>query len=318
MWVRETDGLTGLILTGYCTGSPDTTADTYAHGATLIQTDSGTGSAAIYQNVGSSAVPSWQLMDTAGTSLQLPEAATDATTTTGVSLDLTQNAVTTGTGLLQTMNGLTTGKGHSITHTTAVIANGGSLLNLSSTSVDTTTTTGALVNLSSTAGAASTQVLLTTTGLTTGIGISVAHTTSVLASGGSLVRISSTGVDTGTTTGTLLDLTSSAHAGATLVAIRDTSADTSARIAFTSNITNAAAVGAIPIQSSNVAVTGTGSKFTKHLVMTDGSKTVTMWISTDGTTPNGALSGTAGDICLNGTSSVPFYCTGTTNWTALA
>lgn len=41
-----------------------------------------------------------------------------------------------------------------------------------------------------------------------------------------------------------------------------------------------------------------------------------MWRS-DGTDPNGALTGTAGDICLNGASNTLTYCTGTTNWTAL-
>lgn len=43
---------------------------------------------------------------------------------------------------------------------------------------------------------------------------------------------------------------------------------------------------------------------------------VVIWLS-DGTTPNGNLSGTAGDICLNGTSGQAFYCTGTTNWTGM-
>lgn len=42
----------------------------------------------------------------------------------------------------------------------------------------------------------------------------------------------------------------------------------------------------------------------------------TEWVS-DGTDPNGALSGTAGDICYNGATNKPAYCTGTTNWTNL-
>lgn len=41
-----------------------------------------------------------------------------------------------------------------------------------------------------------------------------------------------------------------------------------------------------------------------------------MWMS-DGTTPNGALSGTAGDICINCDSGKTYYCTGTTSWTAM-
>lgn len=40
---------------------------------------------------------------------------------------------------------------------------------------------------------------------------------------------------------------------------------------------------------------------------------VTIWKS-DGTSPNGTLTGTAGDICLNGTSGKIYYCTGTTVW----
>jgi hypothetical protein len=42
----------------------------------------------------------------------------------------------------------------------------------------------------------------------------------------------------------------------------------------------------------------------------------TVWVS-NGTDPNGSLSGTAGDICYNGATNKPEYCTGTTNWTAL-
>ena len=145
----------------------------------------------------------------------------------------------------------------------------------------------------------------------------VSHTTSVLGAGNSLVRISSSSADTGSTTGTLLDLAQSGTvAGNVAVLLTDSSADTSARYLIKSSVTAAAAVAAVPFISSNVAVTGTGSKFTKHIVLTDGTKSVTIWISQDATTPNGNLTGTAGDICLNGPSSHMFYCTGTTNWTA--
>ena len=50
--------------------------------------------------------------------------------------------------------------------------------------------------------------------------------------------------------------------------------------------------------------------------MTDGTKTVTIWLDQDGTDPQGTLSGTAGDMLLNGPSSKIYFCTGTTNWTA--
>ncbi len=139
--------------------------------ACLAQTTDG----GVYQNTGTASSTTWTLVDTAATSLQLPEAATDSSTTTGTSLALTMNTVTTGNGLTMALNGLTTGKGLSLTHTTAVIANGGSLLSLSSTSIDTSTTTGVLQNLSSTASLAGTQVLWTFSGLTTGIGFSMVN-----------------------------------------------------------------------------------------------------------------------------------------------
>lgn len=52
----------GLITKGFCTGVPPTTASVFAHGALLTRTDSGTGNKAVYENVGSSAVPSWNLI----------------------------------------------------------------------------------------------------------------------------------------------------------------------------------------------------------------------------------------------------------------
>lgn len=93
--------------------------------------------------------------------------------TTGNGIVTTQAALTTGSGFLMAVNALTTGKAISVTHTTSVIASGGTLLSLSSTSVDTASTSGALVNLSSTASTAGTQVLGTFSALTTGIGASI-------------------------------------------------------------------------------------------------------------------------------------------------
>lgn len=168
--VYQLTGGDGLAIFANCTGVPPTTANVFAVGCLMVRTD-GSGKST-YENVGTSASPSWSLLDTASASFTLPASATDASTTTTTSFALTQNAVTTGAGMTQALNGLTTGFGHSITHTTSVIASGGSLLNLSSTGVDTATTTGALLNLSSTASTAGTQVLGTFSGLTTGIGIS--------------------------------------------------------------------------------------------------------------------------------------------------
>lgn len=77
---------------------------------------------------------------------------TSANTTAGNALSITSGATTTnGSGITLAANALTTGTGMRITHTTSVIASGGSLLRLSSTSADTATTTGSLLDLSSSA-----------------------------------------------------------------------------------------------------------------------------------------------------------------------
>lgn len=81
--------------------------------------------------------------------------------------------VTTTSGLTVTANALTTGTAFIIPHTTSVIASGGSLMRLSSTSADTSTTTGVLLDLSSTSSTSGTQFLQTYSGLTTGIGQSI-------------------------------------------------------------------------------------------------------------------------------------------------
>lgn len=156
----------GNAMSILCTVANLPTGVGYAVSCTAQTSDGG-----IYQNTGTTTSATWTLMDTASGSLTLPAAATDATTTTTTSLALTQNAVTTGAGLTQALNGLTTGKGHSITHTTSVISAGGTLLNLSSTGIDTTTTSGSLLNLSSTASTASTLMKVTSASLTTGKGL---------------------------------------------------------------------------------------------------------------------------------------------------
>ena len=45
-------------------------------------------------------------------------------------------------------------------------------------------------------------------------------------------------------------------------------------------------------------------------------KGISLWVS-DGTTPNGNLTGATGDLCLNGPSGQPFKCTSTTTWVGL-
>src|SRR5258708_23237605 len=103
LWVRETDSVnSNLILSAYCTGTPDVTANTYAHGAIMVQTDSGTGADAVFQNTGSSAAPAWSKILTTldstggGGGLSIPFTETDSITTTGSSIADITTALTTG------------------------------------------------------------------------------------------------------------------------------------------------------------------------------------------------------------------------------
>ena len=80
----------------------------------------------------------------------------------GNALKIVNNALTLGaaTGIL-------------VSHTTSVLGAGTSLVRISSTSIDTGTTTGVLLDLSSTAGTTATQILGTFSALTTGTGMSL-------------------------------------------------------------------------------------------------------------------------------------------------
>lgn len=71
------------------------------------------------------------------------------------------------------------------------------------------------------------------------------------------------------------------------------------------------------VQSANS--TGAPISVTQNAVVSTNFKKianyagVTLWVS-NGTDPNGTLTGTAGDICYNGATNKPAYCTGTTVW----
>lgn len=155
---------------------------------------------------------------------------TQSGATSGTVMLVTAVGVNSGGVLSLSANGLTTGTMLSLAHTTTVIAAGGSMARIASTSVDTSTTTGCLLDLSSTASTAGTQVLATWSALATGIGMSIvgnalttgsllniSHTTTVIAAGGSVARLTSTSIDTSTTTGCILDLVGSGSTAGTQV-----------------------------------------------------------------------------------------------------
>lgn len=146
------------------------------------------------------------------------------------------------------------------------------------------TSTGAALNIVSTATTITGGILnLSMANATTGVGVNIGDANAL-------------------TTGSMVKLVSN-------------SADTTARSLVYLKNDNAAAVGAIPLETVNDAVTGTGNKFTSQAKFGG----FTLWVSIDGTSPDGVLTGTAGDICLNcdATSHKMMVCTGTTNWAAV-
>lgn len=122
-------------------------------------------------------------------------------------------AQTTGIIAQFLQTGTTTGFSGSVVAITGSHTTGGTTLNI----VDVTTTTGDAVKVTSNALVAGTSTIL-----------NLSHTTSVLGAGNSMLRITSTGIDTGTTTGVLLDLAATAAQAATLMMI--TSATTTSGI----------------------------------------------------------------------------------------
>lgn len=203
-------------------------------------------------------------------------------------------ATTTGNGIQVTANALTDGFGITVDSTATTLTSTGRLFLVNSAGA---TGTSAVVSeiksaatdetvvfqvLASAALALGKAVNVSVAAMTTGLGLSIDDADAL-------------------TTGGIASFTSN-------------SADATARSLVHIHNDNAAAVGAIPLEIVNDAVTGTGSKFTA-MIKVGGT---TIWRSIDQTTPNGALTATAGDICVNGPSSVPMYCTGTNVWVALA
>ncbi len=79
-------------------------------------------------------------------------------------------------------------------------------------------------------------------------------------------------------------------------------------------VTDSVGIGAVTPNAKLEIIGGevVSTNFTKTQILNG----VTFWVS-DGATPQANLSGTQGDICYNGPSGQPFYCTGTTNWTGM-
>lgn len=227
---------------------------------------------------------------TLGTGMSI--VSTGVMVTTANLLTLTANSATTAAGLLRiNANGLTSGIGAVITSSATAITGAGRLLR-----VDHTGATGTSAVLSEFASAATDETVV--------------------------LRVTASGA---LAAGVLLDLTGAAVTTGTLLDIGDADALTTGTIAnFTSNSSSNGSRTLMTIKNDNVAATGTvlltltqdaptSTNYFKAIAMNG----YTLWIG-NGTTPNGNLSGTAGDWLIGGDSGKGYFCTGTTSWTAFA
>lgn len=172
-----------------------------------------------------------------GTSATLNEIKTAAADET-ILLALTANDMATGNMLnFGTNIALTTGQLIKAAHTTSVIADGGSMLRLSSTGINTGgSTNGTMLDIQTTAQVAGTQVLFKAAAVTTGVVLSVISTTGLTS--GSLIRATSSTAGAIATNGAISfsatgNFTSTSRIGFLNVAANSTTSGTIAHISGT-------------------------------------------------------------------------------------
>ncbi len=208
----------------------------------------------------------------------------------GVALQVSGAAITTGKAIeAADLNALTTGIGLHLASSATAIATTGRLLYSNHTGA---TGTSAILNEFASAATDETTV--------------VKVTASAALAAGVLLDVSGAAV----TTGKLLDISDADALTTGFIAhFKSNSADATARSLVTIHNDHASAVGAIPL-----TITQDGPTSTNYFaaIKVNGN---TIWVG-NGNTANGVLSGTAGDMLINGGSSKIEFCTGTTNWTA--
>lgn len=243
----------------------------------------------------------------------------------------TANSATTGTIALFTANGLTSGHLLSLVSTGTIVTTGDVL----SIAANTATTSTGLLRISGTGLTDGFAVAITSGGANltaSGGGINLSMGAATVGTG---LAIATTGVYTGTTG--LIGITATSATTGTLVAVSAAGLTTGKAISLTlnglttgnglliaSSSTDTGTRGLIQLTQSGAGATGTSMiRMTQVVTSTNYRKIfsesgsgVTLWFG-NGTTANGNLTGTAGDICFNGGSNKPEYCTGTTTWVAL-
>jgi len=207
---------------------------------------------------------------------------------------LVSTATTTGTGITVTANAVSTGQ---------------AVLIQSSVATTVLTTTGRLFKVDHSGNATGSGVIAEVASAAADETVVMRVTASAALATGVLLDLSGTAV----TTGTILDLGGlDALTTGTAINVLSNSADTGTRTLVNIKNDHASAVNVSPLVITQDAPTTTN--FFKAITI----GTFTIWYGNENT-PNGALSGTKGDILLNGSATgQAFWCTGTTNWTALA
>ena len=215
----------------------------------------------------------------------------------GSALQISGASVTTGKAIVASdLNALTTGIGLHIASSATAITGAGRLVYVNHTGA-----TGSSAVLNEFASAANDETVV------------LRVTASAALAAGVLVDITGAAV----TTGTLLDIgDADALTTGKIINFVSNSADATARTLATIHNDHASATGVTVLALRNDAPTSTN--FRKMQTYSNGTQTVTFWMSDGSTSPNTALTGTAGDVCFGGDSGKSYYCTGTTNWTAFA
>ncbi len=231
---------------------------------------------------------------TAGIIAEIASAATDETIITkitasgalaaGFMLQLAGSSVTTGDIIAaEALDALTDGIGiHIESGSTAITATGG-LAYFNHTG--NATVSGVLIKALTAATDETVLLGLTASSTITGTMVSITADSSFTGKG--------------------IDVSMDALTTGVMINLHSDSADIVARDLLHIHNDNTAAVGTVPLTIVQDALQGTGTKFQK--LMTLGGTTI--WRSSDQTTPNAALTGADGDICLNGPNSTMFYAT---------
>lgn len=276
------------------TAATASTAPSFANGITVTTGGITVTSGSLTLTSGNAVLTSGNLTMSAGVVSVTPSAASSS------AISVVGATLTTGKGLVMSdLDALTTGIGVHVASAATAITGAGRLAYFNHTGAS-----GTSAVLFEVASAAADETVV------------ARITASAALALGTVLDLSGAAVTTGTildlggldalTTGTAINVVSNASGTGTrsLVFVKNDHA--SAVNATCLELTNDAPLA--PLKTTSAA---TSTNYFKFAV----ANGVTIWVG-NGTTGQGNLSGTAGDMLINGGSSKIEFCTGTTNWTA--